>query len=77
MKASTIVDTLGNLSLNSSHANSSFGQKPFEQKQAECTDSSALARDVKGRAGPWNISAIEQRSRDLAQTALTLWKWSG
>ena len=72
----TIVDTLGNLSLNSSHANSSFGQKPFEQKQAEYTDSSALARDVKGRAGPWNIAAIEQRSRDLAQTALILWKWT-
>lgn len=71
----TITNTLGNLSLNSGHANSSFGQKPFAVKQAEYTDSSALARDVKARTEPWNIGAIEQRGADLAKTALKVWKW--
>lgn len=71
----TITNTLGNLSLNSVPANSSFGQKPFIQKQAEYTISSALARDVKERIEPWNIQAIEQRGKDLAKTALKVWKW--
>lgn len=75
MNLPTIVNTLGNLSLNSSNANSSFGQKPFEVKKAEYTDSSALARDIKQRAELWSIAAIEQRSRDLAKIALTVWKW--
>lgn len=72
----TITNTLGNLSLNSTNANSSFGQKPFITKQAEYTDSSALARDVKNRVEPWNIAAIEQRSKDLAKKALIVWKWN-
>lgn len=72
----TITNTLGNLSLNSTNANSSFGQKPFITKQAEYTDSSALARDVKTRVEPWNIAAIEQRSKDLAKKALIVWKWN-
>lgn len=71
----TITNTLGNLSLNSVPANSSFGQKPFLQKQAEYTISSALARDVKDRIEPWNIQAIENRGRDLAKIALIVWKW--
>jgi hypothetical protein len=71
----TITNTLGNLCLNSQPANSSFGQKPFAEKQAAYTDISALARDVKQRQEPWNIAAIEQRSKDLAQKALTVWKW--
>jgi hypothetical protein len=72
----TITNTLGNLSLNSGNANSSFGQKPFKIKQAEYTDSSALARDVKTRVEPWNITAIEKRSKDLAKKALLVWKWN-
>ena len=71
----TITNTLGNLSLNSGVANSSFGQKPFALKQSEYTTSSALARDVKKRSEPWNIAAIEQRSKDLAKIALKVWKW--
>lgn len=71
----TIINTLGNLCLNSQPANSSFGQKPFIEKQADYTDISALARDVKQRQEPWNITAIEQRSKDLAQKALAVWKW--
>ncbi len=71
----TITNTLGNLCLNSQPANSSFGQKPFIEKQAAYTDISALARDVKQRKEPWNIEAIEKRSKDLAQRALQVWKW--
>lgn len=71
----TTINTLGNLCLNSQPANSSFGQKPFIEKQAAYTDISALARDVKQRKEPWNIEAIEKRSKDLAQTALQVWKW--
>jgi hypothetical protein len=71
----TIINTLGNLCLNSQPANSSFGQKPFIEKQAAYTDISALARDVKQRKEPWNIAAIELRSKDLAQKALQVWKW--
>jgi hypothetical protein len=71
----TIINTIGNLCLNGQTANSSFGQKPFAEKQAAYTDLSALARDVKQRQEPWNISSIEQRSKDLAQKALEVWKW--
>lgn len=71
----TIINTIGNLCLNSQPANSSFGQKSFLEKQAAYTDISALARDIKNRNEPWNIAAIEQRSRDLAQKALQIWKW--
>ena len=71
----TITNTVGNLCLNSQPANSSFGQKLFAEKKAAYTDISALARDVKQRQEPWNIAAIEQRSKDLAKIALKVWKW--
>jgi hypothetical protein len=71
----TIINTLGNLCLNGQTANSSFGQKPFIEKQSAYTEISALARDVKKRTEPWNIMAIELRSKDLAQKALQVWKW--
>lgn len=70
-----VTDTIGNLCLNSQPANSTFGQKPFNEKQTLYSDISALARDVKKRSEPWNISAIEQRSKDLAKIALKIWKW--
>lgn len=71
----TIINTLGNLSLNSQSANSHNGQRPFLQKQADFTDVSALARDVKQRSEPWNIIAIETRSKDLGKQALKVWAW--
>ncbi len=71
----TITNTIGNLCLNSQPANSSFGQKPYIEKQVAYTDISALARDVKKRTVTWNIAAIELRSKDLAQQALQIWKW--
>jgi hypothetical protein len=72
----TIINTIGNLSLNSGSANSSFGQKPFAEKQAAYTDACALARDVKQRKEPWNIASIEKRSSDLSKIALKVWKWN-
>ena len=72
----TIINTIGNLSLNSGSANSSFGQKPFAEKQAAYTDACALARDVKQRKEPWNIASIEKRSSYLSKVALKVWKWN-
>lgn len=71
-----IINTLGNLSLNSQQANSAWGQKPFSSKQSLYNISSALSRDIKVRSEPWNIIAIQQRSADLAQTALQIWNWN-
>ncbi|MET3499641.1 uncharacterized protein with ParB-like and HNH nuclease domain [Mucilaginibacter rubeus] len=71
----TIINTIGNLSLNSQSANSHNGQRPFAQKVADFTDVSALARDVKKRPEPWNITAIESRSKDLGKQALKVWAW--
>lgn len=71
-----ITNTIGNLSLHSQPANSSAGQKPFAEKQAGYNPISSLARDIKSRPEPWNISAIQQRSADLAQSALKIWKWT-
>lgn len=71
-----IINTLGNLSLNSQQANSTWGQKPFAEKKELYNASSALGRDIKARPEPWNIQAIQQRSADLAQTALKIWNWS-
>lgn len=70
-----IINTLGNLSLNSGPANSSLGQKSFSEKKELYNTISALARDIKAREEPWNIAAIENRSKDLAKIALKVWKW--
>lgn len=71
-----ITNTLGNLSLNSQPANSSFGQKPFLEKKEAYNLSSALARDVKARDEPWNMNSIQKRSKYLAVNALQIWKWN-
>lgn len=71
-----IINTLGNLSLNSQPANSSAGQRSFSEKQNNYNPISSLARDIKLRIEPWNIAAIQQRSTDLSQTALKIWKWT-
>lgn len=76
MNLPSIINTLGNLSLNGTSANSTFGQKPFDEKKLLYTDSSALARDVKSINGIWNIKAIKDRSSKLADIALNVWKWN-
>lgn len=72
----SITNTLGNLSLNGTVANSTFGQKPFDEKKTLYTDSSALARHLKRIEGSWNIAAIKKRSDDLSKEALKVWKWT-
>ncbi len=76
IKLNYIKNTIGNLCLISPPANSSEGQRPFQEKIKHYTDVSALTRDVKARLEPWNIAAIEKRSNDLALLALKVWKWS-
>lgn len=71
-----VVHTIGNLCLLSGPANSSVGQDPFKDKQAAYSEVTALARALKQHKGPWNIAAIRERSRDLAQDALTIWSWA-
>lgn len=72
----TITNTLGNLSLNGTVANSTFGQKPFEEKKTLYTDSSALAKHIKGIEGFWSIEAIKNRSKNLSEHALKVWQWT-
>lgn len=71
-----IINTIGNLSLNSQPANSSWGQKSFEEKKGAYNPSSALARDIKERPEPWKIQSIQDRSKYLAKAALEIWKWN-
>lgn len=70
-----LINTAGNLCLNSQKANSTFGQKLFEDKKGLYNNISALARDVKTRNVIWNLKAIQDRSRDLSKSALEVWKW--
>lgn len=76
MNLERIKNSLGNLCLISRRANSSIGQDPFEKKKNSYTDVSALAKDIKARNVKWNISSIKDRSKELAQHALDIWKWS-
>ena len=70
------TNTLGNLCLLSQPANSHAGQDPFDAKKRDYTDVSALTRDVKDRDVTWNIQAIKDRSKDLSEHALDIWKWN-
>lgn len=72
----TYKHTLGNLCLISRPANSHAGRDPFETKKEGYTEVSALTRDIKKRDGKWDITAIKQRSKDLAKQGLEVWKWS-
>lgn len=78
LSLTTIRNTLGNLCLLSQPANSSEGQKLFEDKKKSpaLSDVSALNRDLKKRDMKWNITAINQRSKDLAVMALKAWSWN-
>lgn len=73
-----IKNSIGNLCLLSQPANSSEGQKLFEDKKKNpaLSDVSALNRDLKSRNVKWDISAIKQRSIDLAEIGQKVWKWS-
>ncbi len=71
-----LINTIGNLSLNSRIANSSNGQDPFIVKQGNYNKISSLAKDIiENRIEPWNLLAVKTRSQDLAKIALEVWKW--
>ncbi|MFY7730136.1 MAG: DUF262 domain-containing protein [Flavobacterium sp.] len=72
----SVINTIGNLLLNSSPANSSFGQKTFEEKRMKYTSVSALSRELKDAdIAIWNIESINKRSKELANDGLKIWKW--
>lgn len=71
-----IINTIGNLCLNSGSANSSKGRKSFTEKVNDYNNLCALNRDLESRNEPWNISAIEKRSSDLADQAIMVWSWN-
>ena len=71
-----LTNSLGNLCLLSGPANSSAGQNPFDKKRSEYSEVTALARQIKEHAGPWNLEAIQARSEVLSEQALKIWAWS-
>ncbi|MET3047022.1 DUF262 domain-containing protein [Flavobacterium covae] len=71
-----VINTVGNLLLNSSPANSTFGQKPFAEKINLYTEVSALSRKLKESNLPkWDIEEINNRSKKLSENGLAIWKW--
>jgi hypothetical protein len=71
-----VIDTIGNLCLLSSPANSAVGQNPFDSKKAAYSPVTALARQIKEHKGRWDIAAVRNRSLDLAKKALEIWPWA-
>ena len=70
-----LTHTIGNLCLLSVPANSSVGQNPFQAKQQAYSPVCALTREVKTHPEPWNLAAIQNRSKRMAEVALGVWKW--
>ena len=71
-----LTNSLGNLCLLGGRANSSAGQNPFDKKRGGYSELTGLARQIKRHPGPWNLEAIRERSRELAEHALEIWAWS-
>ena len=72
-----IINTVGNLCLRKRERNSEMGRHAFARKQELLRQSpSRLALDIAGRPGPWNFAAIERRSADLADVAVSVWGWT-
>ena len=71
-----VTDTIGNLCLLSGPANSAVGQDPFESKKAAYSSVTALARQIKEYKTRWDISAVHDRSKNLAKAALEVWAWA-
>lgn len=69
------TNTIGNLCLLSTPANSHAGQDPFESKKADYSEVSALTRDIKNRNVKWNISEIKKRSEFLCTHLLETYAW--
>ena len=71
-----LINTIGNLCLLSSPANSAVGQDPFKSKKDSYSPLTALARQIKEHEGPWNLAAIRGRCQMLAPTGLLVWAWA-
>lgn len=71
-----VVNTIGNLCLLSGPANSAAGRDPFESKKVGYSPLTALARQIKEHNGRWDMKAVRDRSRRLAEEALQIWAWA-
>lgn len=71
----TLVHTLGNLCLLSESSENPLSTALIDDKRTRYDASSALAVDLKNSTGPWNLDAIRDRSRRLAQVALQVYPW--
>ncbi len=71
-----LIQTIGNLCLLSSPANSSAGQNPFDSKKSAYSQVTALARQISQYTGPWNSAAIRNRSTELSDAAVEIWAWA-
>lgn len=71
-----LKNTLGNLCLASTSANSSYSNNPFETKLESYSDVTALVRDVRANHTGWDFEDIKNRSNRLAEVAVLRWRWS-
>lgn len=76
---SKVIHTIGNLSLLSRPANSHASNNPFKDKIATYHKLTYLNKDIINRYDNnvlWNIESIKNRSSDIADIALSIWKWN-
>lgn len=72
-----LIHTIGNLTLTTDRLNIAMGNGMFESKRAQLDISLlALNKWFTGRDG-WDEAAIEERSAELAQRAITIWPHPG
>ncbi len=72
----SLVHRLGNLALLEPAINREIGNKPFAVKKARFTESRYASTRALGDDGPdeWTPFAIESRQRDLAKSAIAVWR---
>ncbi len=70
------INSIGNLCLLNDKANSHAQQRLFPEKIKDYPNASSLTRDLKEYKGIWNIQAINNRSKHLAEIANKIWAWS-
>jgi hypothetical protein len=76
---SKVIHTIGNLSLLSRSANSHASNNPFKDKIETYHELTYLNKDIIQRYNnniTWNIESIKNRSADIADIALSIWKWN-
>ncbi|PAX07573.1 DUF262 domain-containing protein [Sphingomonas lenta] len=68
-----LIHTLGNLTLTTDRLNISLGNGMFEEKRAKLDASLLALNKWFASRGEWNEAAIEERSAELAERAVTIW----